>query len=204
MNAALPIVAYLFGSIPVGYLLPRFVSGIDIRTKGSGNPGFTNVFRTTGTVQGVIVLVWDVGKGVLAVLLSRHAGCGEFLVVVTGAAVIAGHVWPVYMKFRGGKGVASAIGVLGSILPLQTLIAFGLLLIIVAATRYISLGSVVFGLSLPVLLLAGGWMGMEIRMVHLVFASIIALVILIRHISNLRRIAGGTENRFSFRGRRGS
>ncbi len=204
MYGVLPIAAYLFGSIPVGYLIPRLVSGIDIRTTGSGNPGFTNVFRTTGTVQGVIVLVWDIGKGILAVLLTRHLGGGELLVVVTGAAMIAGHVCPIYMRFHGGKGVATALGVLGSILPLQTLIVFVLFVVVVAITRYISLGSVVGSLSLPVVLIIGRWGGRETQTVHIVFASIVALVVLIRHLSNLRRIAGGTENRFSFSNRSGS
>ena len=193
------VAAYLLGSIPIGYIVPRVVGGIDIRTVGSGNPGFTNVYRAVGPRVALVVLLGDTGKGVLAILLARSAGAGEVLVVLAGVAAILGHVFTVFLRFRGGKGVLTAAGVFFSLIPAETLLCLILFVAIVAATRFVSLGSIVAAAALPVLAyslprLRGG----EISTPTFLLSLFAAAVILIRHRSNLSRLLRGTESRFSF------
>lgn len=195
-----PAAAYLLGSIPLGYWLPLALRGIDIRTVGSGNPGFTNVYRAVGTAPGLAVLVADVGKGALAVAIARWAGGDAAVLAVAGAAAVAGHVWSLFLRFRGGKGVATAAGVLFSVLPAEAALALAVFAVTVAATRYVSLGSVLAALSFPAwTLLLGSRSAGGVKIPFLALALLIAALVVLRHRGNIRRLLAGTENRFTFR-----
>lgn len=204
MSIALPLLmAYAVGSIPVGYLVPKLASGIDIRRVGSGNPGFTNVYRAAGAGAGTVVLAADIGKGIVAVLLARSFGAGETGSVLAGLAAIVGHVTSPFLGFRGGKGVATAAGVFVTLLPLETAICLLLFGAVVAATRYVSLGSVTAAVALPALTGVFPLLrGTPFRTAHFLMAAAVAVMIVVRHRANLGRLMAGNENRFSFRRRK--
>ncbi len=183
------ILGYLAGSVPFAFLLARR-AGIDVRTAGSGNVGAANVFRTTGKWRGVATMSLDVAKGVAAVLLANVTDGGAGLAAASGAAAVVGHIYPVWLRFHGGKGVAVAAGVFAVLAPLATAIAGALFLIIVWATRYVSLGSIAATLALPP---AAWWVGAPTTVV--VAAACTASLILFRHRSNLYRLRSGTERR---------
>ncbi|RPJ44422.1 MAG: glycerol-3-phosphate 1-O-acyltransferase [Candidatus Latescibacterota bacterium] len=197
------LAGFLAGSIPFGYIVPKLARGIDIRTVGSGNPGFTNVYRALGPGLGTIVLAADVGKGVLAALAGRWLA-GENAAILSGLAGIAGHVWPPFLGFRGGKGVAAAAGVFFTILPLEAAISLGVFLAAVLASRYVSLGSILAAATLPIAVFAFDRIrGGPARPLHLLLALTVAVLIIGRHRGNVRRLLAGTENRFSLRRRTG-
>lgn len=208
--AALTVIAaaYLLGSIPFAYLAGR-MGGVDIRTVGSGNVGASNVYRAVGPAAGVGVLLADIAKGVAAVYVARRwGGAGEWTPVLAGMAAIAGHTFTLFLRFRGGKGVATAAGVLFLLVPKAMTICLALFLLCVAAGRMISLGSIVAAAALPLVILFGRrWTGDEAGAPILSFAAAVATLVIWRHRSNIGRIAAGTESRFSFRrgreGRRG-
>jgi len=134
------IIGYLLGAIPFAYIVARLKIGADIRDKGSGNAGALAVWREAGPPYGIIVLAADVGKGVLAVYAARWLGTDLFWVLVAGFAAVVGHNWPVFLKFRGGKGAATVMGVLLALMPVQFAIGLGIAVIIIMATGNIRLG----------------------------------------------------------------
>src|SRR3954468_7632184 len=142
------ILGYLAGSVPFAFLLARR-AGIDVRFAGSGNVGAANVLRTAGKWRGATVMALDVAKGALAVLVAHAATGGGSVAALTGAAAIVGHIYPVWLRFHGGKGVAVAAGVFSVLAPLATAVAASLFLVTVWITRYVSLGSVAATLALP-------------------------------------------------------
>jgi acyl phosphate:glycerol-3-phosphate acyltransferase len=183
-------IGYLVGSIPFGLILGRLVGGADVRRLGSGNIGATNVARSLGTGTGVLTLALDSGKGALCVLVGRAVTGLEAGAVAGGMAALIGHVFPLYLRFRGGKGVATGFGAFLALDPAATLGSLALFTVMLAWTRRVSMGSVVASASLPALLLIRGDAGV------MVAAGILsALLILIRHRENLRRIRAGTEPR---------
>jgi acyl phosphate:glycerol-3-phosphate acyltransferase len=191
--------AYLIGAIPFGYLLVRLKSGKDVRTVGSGNIGATNVLRTTGRALGVATLLLDIGKGALAVWLAdRLTGGSALWMSVTALSVMTGHAFPVFLGFRGGKAVASFVGAFGYLTPLPLLLTLVVFVVIVAVTRYISMGS----------LIGVGCFPLAVYLVAhppapvLISAIVAAVFIVSRHRSNVQRIRDGNENVFSFGGRR--
>lgn len=187
------LLGYLTGSVPFAYLLARR-AGIDVRKAGSGNVGAANVLRTTGAWRGVIVMMLDVAKGVAAVAVSYVIAGSVALAALSGAAAVVGHVYPVWLRFHGGKGVAVAAGVFTMLSPLATGIAAVLFLLTVLLTRYISLGSMAASLALP----PAAWLVGEPHAV--VFAaSGTAALILFRHRGNWRRLRSGTEMRIGAR-----
>lgn len=187
------VLGYLAGSVPFAYLLARR-RGIDVRIAGSGNVGAANVLRTTGTGRAVAVMALDVGKGAAAVAIAQIATAGAPLVALTGAAAIVGHIYPVWLRFHGGKGVAVAAGVFSVLSPIATGIAAALFLVTVAVTRYVSLGSIAATLALsPV-----AWWAGAPRAVVAAAAGTGALI-LFRHRANLRRLRAGTERRMGVR-----
>jgi glycerol-3-phosphate acyltransferase PlsY len=193
------VAGFLLGSIPFAYLVPKLARGIDIRKRGSGNPGFTNVYRAVGPGLGTIVLVADIGKGVLAALVGRWLA-GENGAVSGGFAGIAGHVWSPFLGFRGGKGVATAAGVFFTILPLEAGISLAVFLLAVGTSRFISLGSVAAAVTLPLAVFAlDRFRGEPTRRLHLLFTIPVALLILWRHRANIGRLLTGTESRFRLR-----
>ncbi|MDN5364432.1 MAG: acyl phosphate:glycerol-3-phosphate acyltransferase [Eubacteriales bacterium] len=187
------IVAYLIGAIPTGYLVGRWLGGIDIRRYGSGNIGFTNVLRVLGPGPGIITLLGDVGKGFLAAKLGFVTG-GTNLAIVTGLTAIAGHSWPVYLGFKGGKIIATGFGVLLALAWQVALLALALWLIVFLLSRYVSLASIVAAVSVPVsMVLWRESVGL------ILFGLVAAAVALYKHRDNIRRLRQGTEHRFGRR-----
>lgn len=200
MTPALPIlaVAYLLGSIPSGYLLVRFFRKEDIRTTGSGNIGATNVVRSGAKGLGVLTLLLDLGKGLLAVLLAKHfapglPGSPSDLMVEAAVAAVVGHVFPVWLGFRGGKGVATALGVFLALSPRVALSAVVVFLLVVALSRIVSLASIVAAAALPVFALL---LSPDRSPVYLGGVFFIALLVIVKHRANIQRLMAGTESRF--------
>ncbi|MEP6534708.1 MAG: glycerol-3-phosphate 1-O-acyltransferase PlsY [Bryobacteraceae bacterium] len=191
--------AYLIGAIPFGYLLVKMKSGADVRSMGSGNIGATNVLRTTGRAAGIVTLLLDIGKGLLAVWVTDRVTNGSPEWTSAAAlAVMAGHAYPVFLNFHGGKAVASFAGAFLYLTPLPLLATLILFLSIVAASRYISLASVVGAACFPLAVFL-----IDHPPLPVLVASVVAAVfIVVRHKSNLQRIRAGNENVFSFGGRR--
>ena len=187
------LLGYLTGSVPFAYLLARR-AGIDVRRAGSGNVGAANVLRTAGTGRAILVMALDVTKGVAAVVLAYAFSRSATVAAVTGAAAVVGHIYPVWLKFHGGKGVAVAAGVFSILSPVATAVAAALFLLTVWLTRYVSLGSIAASLALP----PAAWLSGEPR-VEVLAAAGTAALILFRHRSNLRRLLAGTERRMGAR-----
>jgi glycerol-3-phosphate acyltransferase PlsY len=201
-TALVALISYLLGSLPVGATIAG-LRGVDIRSVGSGNVGFTNVLRTLGPWMAAPVLILDIGKGVVAVLVVADLlGAGSVLGptgirLAAGLAAVAGHNWPVFSRFRGGRGVATACGMFLAMSPLATLAAVVLWLAVVLATRYVSLGSMAGALLLPwAIWFESRMMGTERPTALTLTAALVALGVLVRHIPNIRRLLNGTENRF--------
>lgn len=187
------LISYLLGSIPFAYLVVRFVSGADIRDLGSGNVGATNVLRSTSKVAGVATLALDAAKGAAAVLIAREWMGSDAMgwMVLAGVAAIVGHVFPVFLKFQGGKGVATGCGAFLVIAPFAILTAALVFIATVAVTRYVSLGSVLASASVPI---ASGLTGQPPVMVLGALAG--AGLVIAKHHTNLRRLYQGRENKF--------
>ena len=187
-------IAYLLGSIPFGYILVRLFRREDVRQQGSGNIGATNVARSGGTKLCVVTLLLDIGKAYAAVVIARHLAPGVYDVQVAAAvAAVVGHVFPVWLGFRGGKGVASALGVF---LMLTWPSAVGILLVfavVFALTRYVSLASIVGLATFP--LFGFYFVAQHTPMVKFGFLFI-PLLIIVKHHENIRRLMNGTESRF--------
>jgi glycerol-3-phosphate acyltransferase PlsY len=187
--------AYLLGAIPFGYLLVKWKTGGDIRSAGSGNIGATNVLRTTGRAAGVATLLLDIGKGYLAVWLAgRLTAENVWWTSAAALAVMAGHAFPVFLRFKGGKAVASFVGAFLRLTPIPLAAVLAVFVITVAETRHISVGSIVGAATLPLavwLILHPAW--------PIVFAALIAgAFIVYRHQENIRRLHAGTEHVFTF------
>ncbi len=179
------LIGYAMGSLPIGYLVARTrAGGIDLRRVGSGNVGATNVYRTAGLATAIAVMCADIAKGVVAVLI---AGGGPNA-VAAGVAAVIGHVYPVWLRFKGGKGVATASGVFGVLTPIPALVAAAAFLLVVARTRFVSLGSMVATIVLPAVeWMTPGQLAVDIG------ATIVAVLILFRHRGNLARLLSRTE-----------
>ena len=200
--------AYLVGGIPFGFLIGK-MRGVDVRTVGSKNIGATNVFRTVGKSWGLVAFACDVLKGLLPTLAARmlHGGtlcesCGIRLALAVGVLTVVGHMFTPYMRFRGGKGVATAFGMLLGLVPGVVGVAFALFAVVFAATHYISLGScsaatfLAVAIWFPILGTAG-----SADLPQCVLVTLIALVIVIKHRSNIGRLVKGNENRIYLFGR---
>ena len=184
------VAGYLLGSIPFAYLLARRHRGIDLRLAGSGNVGAANLLRTTTKKIGVSAMALDVCKGIASVLLARQIDPGATGPAVAGIAAVLGHIYPVWLGFRGGKGVATTCGVFSILAPQATAIATVIFLVLVWWTRYISLGSVAGTVILaPLAYVMGG------SDVTVIAAIIVAAIVVHRHRSNLRRVFAGIERR---------
>ncbi|MBK8086565.1 MAG: glycerol-3-phosphate 1-O-acyltransferase PlsY [Chitinophagaceae bacterium] len=204
MNLFLLIIAaYLIGSIPTAYWIGKAFFNIDIREHGSKNMGASNTFRVLGPVWGIIVLIIDLGKGMAAVQLALLVHSTDWLgteksfwQLLFGLVAVAGHVFPVFAGFRGGKGVATLFGLVLAIQPWIALISIGAFLIVVFLTRYISLGSIIA----VIVFMACVWFAYKESNVYMRWFSIIAAALVIfMHRSNLLRLLKGSENKFSWR-----
>jgi acyl phosphate:glycerol-3-phosphate acyltransferase len=186
------VIGYLVGSVPVGYLVASRATGVDLRRVGSRNVGAANAYRTAGLFTGVMVAAVDIAKGATSVLAAAGLSSGAGYPVSAGVAAIIGHAFPVWLRFSGGKGVATACGVFGVLAPLGTALAAALFVVIVWSTRYVSLGSMVASVALPPLL----WLTAEPSAI-VTGAGAAAAVILHRHRDNLYRLWRGTERRLT-------
>jgi glycerol-3-phosphate acyltransferase PlsY len=182
-------VGYLMGSVPFAFLLSRR-RGIDLRVVGSGNIGATNVLRTSGVTTAVLAMCLDAIKGSVAVLVAQRVAMGPATPVAAGLASVIGHLYPVWLRFRGGKGVATAAGVFGVLTPVALGIAGAVFVVAVWATRYISVGSMAAAVTLAVAAAAG-----DNPAAVGVGAGVTAAIILHRHRANLARLLAGTERR---------
>jgi len=185
---------YLLGAIPSGVLVGR-LRGVDPRDAGSGRTGTTNAVRTMGMRWAALVALLDVGKGLAAVLLGNLIGPGPWAGALAGVAAVAGHVRSVFIGFAGGRGVATGAGVMILLAPLAVLAAFVEFAVIVGATRYVSLGSILASITvaiISVVLAAAGWAGIEVA----VAGCAIAAIVVVSHADNIERLRAGTERRF--------
>jgi glycerol-3-phosphate acyltransferase PlsY len=178
------LIGYAVGSLPIGYLVALRAGGIDLRRVGSGNVGAANVYRTAGLSSAIAVMLADMAKGAAAVLI---AGSGSHA-VAAGAAAVVGHIYPVWLRFRGGKGVATASGVFGLLSPLPTAVAAAAFAVVVARTRFVSLGSIVATIVLPIV----EWLTPGRRAVDIA-ATLVAALILFMHRGNAMRLLSRTE-----------
>ncbi|HEX8175498.1 MAG TPA: glycerol-3-phosphate 1-O-acyltransferase PlsY [Pyrinomonadaceae bacterium] len=197
------IAAYLLGSIPFGYLLVRAIAGADVRETGSGGTGATNVSRRAGKLAGVVTLALDALKGALAVILARMLLTEDFginwWVAAAVVLAIAGHCFPVWLGFRGGKGVATGVGAFLALSPLAVAIAGVVFIAIVLVTRYVSLGSITAAAVLPlsVWILSGYGKPAAAAQAPLLTAALVgAAIIIFMHRANIARLLSGTESKF--------
>ncbi len=193
-NVVSVLLGYGVGSLPLGHWLTTRFRGVDLRSVGSGNVGTTNAYRAAGLSMAIAILLLDIAKGAGTVLLAARLSGGGAVPVFAGVAAVLGHVYPVFLHFRGGKGVATAAGVFSIVAPLATLIAMSGFTIIVWSTRYVSLGSVVATASLPAL----AWIT-DAPVSVIVGCLLVAALVIARHRANLRRLHSGTERRLGGR-----
>jgi glycerol-3-phosphate acyltransferase PlsY len=189
--------AYLLGSVSFSYLIVKAKQGMDVRTVGSGNAGATNVLRASGRGPAVAVLLLDVTKGVLAVVAARALAAPPPVVGAAAVAVVLGHVFPVFLGFRGGKGVATSAGAMGALAPAAILFTLLLFVTLVVWKRYVSLGSMAAAAAFPLFAWTGqrlGWVRSEDPWLIAASAAI-ALIVITKHRANLRRLSQGVEPR---------
>jgi acyl phosphate:glycerol-3-phosphate acyltransferase len=202
------LIGYLLGSIPFGYLLVKFFRGEDVRSTGSGNIGATNVARTGSKGLAIATLALDALKGMAAVALAMVAAHSSYnyglygfraeparLMSAAALAAVLGHIFPAWLKFKGGKGVATALGVFLVLFPKAILVSLVIFIVVVAATRYVSLGSILGAISFPIAACFLGSRDWE----ALLPVSLIALIIVMKHHANIGRLRAGNENRFGGR-----
>lgn len=189
------IISYLLGSISFSYLAGKFLKGIDIREHGSGNAGATNTLRVLGKGPGLSVFVLDIFKGVLAIWISAWLVPDSIKVeILCGFAVVAGHNWPLYFNFKGGKGIATTIGVMLTLCFLPVIFAGVLAILIIVLTRYVSVGSLLFATALPFFI---WWMDKPHEILWL--SLVVFVFAYVRHRTNIVKLWHGKENKISFK-----
>lgn len=209
---SIAIVSYLFGSFPTGLIVGKLFFGFDIREHGSGNIGSTNVFRTLGTKWGIVVQIVDILKGFIPVffiapILSRNIepilllqlGGKTGIQIIAGFCAIAGHIWSIFLKFKGGKGINTTLGVLLGIIPFEVSIAILVFILCFLATGIVSVGSIVASATLPIIILirrfAFQYYYPNFQLL-LILILLLVFIIIYTHRNNIKRILNGTENRF--------
>lgn len=190
MAILITIVSYLLGSIPTGYIVGT-LAGIDIRKVGSGNVGATNVARTVGKTKGLLTLTADVAKGFIPVFVALRLGLSYTAVASVGIAAFLGHLYPVFLKFQGGKGVATALGVLLALAPMATLVLVAVFGVVVFFSRIASVSSIAAAVAAPITLWSFSYSPAIVAM-----SVFLAVMIILRHRGNIRRLLAGTEPRF--------
>ncbi|MCM2272089.1 MAG: glycerol-3-phosphate 1-O-acyltransferase PlsY [candidate division Zixibacteria bacterium] len=200
------LAAFVIGGIPFGLLIARAYGVKDIRRHGSGNIGATNVWRVVGRNAALWVYLFDIGKGVLAVSIARLVDQSvmprDIFLVLAAAASVFGHIFSPFVGFKGGKGVNTALGVLLVLLPVEGLISFGVFVIVVAISRYISLGSMVAAATLfSVVLFERFFLDRDLNAIYIALTLVLLLTIIYTHRENIRRLINGTESKFSLSSR---
>ncbi|AKL97919.1 glycerol-3-phosphate 1-O-acyltransferase PlsY [Endomicrobium proavitum] len=192
------VLTYLCGSIPFAYIIAKLAAGIDIRTAGSGNPGATNVFRTVGAGAGSVTFILDAAKGFLPVFLARiiFDNPSFYYLVAVAAAAMTGHMFTVFLKFKGGKGVATGCGVFLALMPLPAAYALIVFALVFLCSGYVALGSVFAAASLPISAIISKSYSVE----YVVFAFFAAALVIYKHRENIKRLIAGTEHRFKIFG----
>lgn len=188
-EAGIIILCYLIGSIPFSYLFGRIFAGVDIRSRGSGNVGATNVLRTMGVGAGLGALAADGLKGVLVAWIGQLAG-GPVLVAVCCGLAIVGHCYPIFLRFRGGKGVATAAGIMLFLMPKIFLILLFVFVAVVIITRYVSMASLVAAVLFPLLAIS-----FSQSIPYILLSTLMAVMVVYRHRENIRRLRNGTESK---------
>jgi glycerol-3-phosphate acyltransferase PlsY len=208
------ILSYLVGSIPVSIILTKIIKGVDVRDFGSGNAGGTNVSRVLGKKYGVLTIILDAFKGVIAVVFISRLYFGNFpfpnttpfddftlVQIIAGITAVIGHIWTIFAGFKGGKGIATGLGVLVSVVTLDLLMALGVFALVVYISKYISLASISAAVSVPlIMIIRENIFGVEIQSYHTVLPFVIGLALLIiyTHRANVERLLSGSENKISF------
>jgi acyl phosphate:glycerol-3-phosphate acyltransferase len=192
LNALLSLAAaYLIGSMSFGFMAGKLLKGIDIREFGSGGTGTTNIQRTLGTVPALVVLALDIGKGYAAVILAGALTANPSgWMLLAGLLAVIGHNWPLFHRFRGGRGIATTIGVMLGLAPMVILIATVVGVSIIALTRYVSLGSIVGVILIPIMMFI-----FEYPWTYVLFGAVLAVFAIWRHRQNITRLLAGTENK---------
>jgi acyl phosphate:glycerol-3-phosphate acyltransferase len=184
------IFAYLLGSVPSGYVLGK-IAGVDVRTVGSGNVGATNVARAAGKSLGVLTLVFDAAKGFAAVIVAQKLTPSVAVVALAAVAAFLGHLYPVYLRFKGGKGVATGLGALLALAPMASLVLVVVFAVVVGVSRIVSLGSIAAALATPLVL----WSFQQPAAI-VCMGAFLGVMSIFRHRSNIRRLLAGSEPRF--------
>jgi glycerol-3-phosphate acyltransferase PlsY len=190
-NSILLLCSYCIGSIPSGLLLAKAFGGVDIRTKGSGNIGATNVYRTLGRKIGILTLVGDCLKGLLPVLAAKALHLPDEWVALIGLAAFLGHIFPLFLRFKGGKGVATALGVFLATSPLAILGALGIFVIVLMSWRYVSLASITAAAFMPLFTTL-----MYRNPIFVAMSIVISVIVILKHHENIKRLRNGTESKF--------
>ena len=212
--AFVTILSYLIGSVPTSIIVSKLVRGIDIREHGSGNAGGSNVFRVLGWKYGILVILLDALKGALAVIVVARFYMDSFpfknitpfddftlVQIICGVTAVIGHIWTVFAGFRGGKGIATGLGVLIMIVTVDMALALGIFFIVVGISRYISLGSLAAAVAVPlILVIRENIFGVDIPGYSTVlpFCIVLALLVIYTHRKNIDRLINGSENKISF------
>jgi acyl phosphate:glycerol-3-phosphate acyltransferase len=193
--------SYILGSIPTAYIFGKLLKKVDIRDFGSGNVGATNALRVLGTKMGVVTMLLDIFKGVLAVMLCKWLipGATDLMLILCGLSAIIGHIFTIFLKFKGGKGVATSAGVFAAICPIPFAITILVFIIIVWISKYVSLGSIIGALVLFTSELIINLNNSFAEKEKLIFVFVIALFIIIKHKANIKRLIAGNENKISFK-----
>jgi len=186
------ILSYLCGAIPFAYILSKVFKKIDIRKCGSGNPGATNVFRSVSKPLGVLTFFLDALKGFIPVYFASIVHQSVYFVLAVAFVTLLGHVFTVFLKFKGGKGVATGCGIFVAFAPIVTLICFMVFTLVLFLSKYVALSSITAAISLPICLAF-----FQYPDIIILFACLVAVLVIIRHISNIRRIIKGTESKVS-------
>ncbi len=182
--------SYILGAIPTGYIITKLVKKVDVREYGSGNIGATNVYRVLGIKWALVVVLLDILKGVIPILAGMAVLESEILIILLGIVAIMGHNWTIFLGFKGGRGVATAGGVIFTLMPLPSFIGLIIWLTVVWVSRYVSLGSLAIAIVVPFLVFF-----LEDSMTYTYFTIVMALFVIIQHRENIKRLLEGNENR---------
>jgi glycerol-3-phosphate acyltransferase PlsY len=185
------VLSYLCGAIPFAYIFAKLFANVDIRAVGSGNPGATNVFRAAGKTAGIVTLIADCLKGFVPVYFAILIDSSFSYSAIIAAVSMSGHIWTIFLRFKGGKGVATGLGACLALMPLPSTIAFSIFIVVFLISGYVALGSICAAVSIPMASYFSGY-GLEPTL----FAFAAAILVIYKHRSNIKRLREGSESKF--------